>query len=136
MKRNYCFKILSPYRESFNVSFGFCDASCASPWSRPYFLMTLGCLRSFPLARLEAAVSPKLFLAIILSCTSCTPPSGNRAGGRGRCRRRSGNPRHALNNSVTNTAHEVSGGRNRNDHSAMPNPRHSDAGFGSMICAK
>ena len=41
-----------------------------------------------------------------------------------------------LNNSVTKTAHEVSGGRNRSVNSALQNLRHFDTICGSMICTK
>ena len=56
-----------------------------------------------------------------------SPHRWDRPGGRGRYRRRPGNPSHNLNNSVTKAAHEVSGGRNRND---LP----IQAVVGSMIC--
>ena len=41
-----------------------------------------------------------------------------------------------LNNSVTNTAHEVSGGSNRNDRSAVSHLRHSEKSCSSMISNK
>ena len=49
---------MSPYRGSFNVSIGFIEASYAGPWSHPYFLVPLDCLRSWPLVRREV-VSPE-----------------------------------------------------------------------------
>lgn len=44
----------------------------------------------------------------------------DRPGESGEFQRQSGKPRDTLNNSITNTAHEVSGGRNVNDHFAIP----------------